>query len=127
MQKLVFHKDLEDGRWFKMTIEDQMGNIGSEVYRALNWHKKHEPVHFRQAFDRALELFDITRHDPRWNSNRKREIGRAREVFCDFFFGGNQYHSTPESLDKYFLWFAMVANSERRRSAVAGKDSSILR
>jgi len=60
------------------------------------------------ALDRCLELFDLTLADDRWR-NRRREIGRAREIVCDFLVGDNAYGSTAESLDAYFLPFAMAS------------------
>jgi hypothetical protein len=55
---------------------------------------------------------DLTAVDPRHNG-RRREILRAREVVCDFLVGDNQYGSTPESLDRYFLQFATAARAKR--------------
>lgn len=34
------HQNLADGRWFTLTLAQQLGNAGSEVGRALNWQKK---------------------------------------------------------------------------------------
>lgn len=31
----TFHKDLAGGRWFTMTLAEQMGNIGSEIHRLV--------------------------------------------------------------------------------------------
>jgi len=64
------------------------------------------------AFDRALELFDLTLEDRRWETRRK-EIARAREVFCDYLVGDNEYGSTAASLDSYFLAFAVAARRAR--------------
>jgi hypothetical protein len=55
-----------------------------------------------------LELFDLTVSDPRL-AGRRKEICRAREVTLDFLVGDNEYASTAESLDRYFLQFAMAA------------------
>jgi len=35
--------------------------------------------------------------------------GWAREIACDFLVGSNDYGSTAESLDAYFLPFAAAA------------------
>jgi len=103
----MYHTDLADGGWDTLTLMEQMGNIGSEVGRAARWREKNEK-HFQGAVDRALELFDLTLADPRWRG-RTREIARAREVFCDAVFLGGQYHTTLESMEKYFLPFAIAA------------------
>ena len=111
------HKNLADGRWFEFSILEQMGNIGSEVGRAIMRHKEGDEKRFNSAFDRALELFDLTISDSRWRGPRLREICRAREIFCDLFFGGNQFNTDPDSLDRYFTRFAMAARFQRDRKA----------
>lgn len=107
MRMVTFHKELAGGRWFELSLAEQLGNIGSEVGRAFRAQGKDEE-HFKNATGRALELFDLTLEDSRWRG-RLREIARAREVFCDVITGGHEYKSTPEDLNKYFLQFAFEA------------------
>ncbi len=102
------HKDLAKGKWFKLSLAEQLGNIGSEVSRAERQENKN-PVLFQKAADRALELFDLTLSDKRW-LGRLREIGRAREVFCDAILGGKEYSTRLKDLQKYFDQFALFAN-----------------
>lgn len=102
------HKNLAGGRWNKMTLSEQLGNIGSEVSRA-NLAEGKNKKRFDGAVERALELFDLTISDPRWRG-RLREIGRAREVFCDAVYGGKEYGSSLEGLQSYFDHFAIMAN-----------------
>lgn len=104
------HKELAAGRWFELSLAEQMGNIGSEVSRARNWNGKDEK-RFWGAVERGLELFDLTLEDPRWKG-RLREIGRAREVFCDAVFGGREYGTTFQNLQPYFDQFALAARSK---------------
>mgnify|MGYP001572676341 CR=1 FL=1 len=94
-------------RWQKLSLAEQMGNIGSEVHRAHKAQGVHE-IRFLNARDRALELFDLTLSDPRWRG-RLREINRAREVFCDATEGGKTYGATLETLEPYFDRFALFA------------------
>lgn len=98
--------------WKKLNLLEQMGNIGSEVNRAFSWQKKGNDEYARQSADAALELFDLTMNDSRWNK-RLKEIARARESFCDLFFGKNEYNSSAESLIKYFDEFALAARKDR--------------
>lgn len=109
------HKELAQGRWFKLSTLEQLGNIGSEVERALNWRKKGDNLTSQQAFERALDLFDLTIDDARYiNSHGSlKEICRAREVVCDYFAGDNQYQSSDESLRNYFFPFALAARKDR--------------
>lgn len=102
-------------RWSKFNALEQMGNIGSEVYRALSWQKKDDEVRSRQALAVALELFDLTLADPRWSKikGRLKEIARAREVFCSLFWGENEYNESAESLMKYFDEFALAVRRDK--------------
>ena len=105
MRKFI-HKELAAGRWFKFSLMEQMANIGSEVSRAGKWQGRDEKI-FWGAVERTLELFDLTLEDERWRG-RLREIARARELFCDAVFGGKEYKTTLEDLDKYFLQYAFA-------------------
>lgn len=91
---------------------EQLGNIGSEVGRARRAKSQGSEQRFAGALDRALELFDLTLADGRWR-RRLKEIARACEVVFDFLVGDNEYSSTAESLDRYFLPFAMAARRGR--------------
>ena len=105
---MVFkHKELAAGRWCKLSLKEQLGNIGSEILRAARQRNKDEEL-FWQAVERALELFDLTLEDPRWKG-RRWEIARAIEVFCDAVFDGKQYKSTLEDLMPYFDQFAYAS------------------
>lgn len=106
------HKNLADGKWFILSLAEQMGNIGSEVSRALGWQEKNEKILSENAGQRALELFDLTLQDPRW-LKRLKEIARAREVFCDFFYGDNTYITGRKELEKYFYYFAFSARQKK--------------
>lgn len=111
---MFIHQDYAKGRWFSLSFEEQMGNVGSEVGRTLKRYQEGNQGYFQKAFDRALEPLDLTASDERWRRTpRLREILRSREVFCDYFFGGNQYFSTPESLEKYFFHYALAARMSK--------------
>jgi len=99
------HKELAAGRWKMMPLCEQMANIGSEVGRALNWRSKGETDHSQSAFERALELMDLTL-DSTTNFTQLKEIARVREALVDYFVGTNQFGSTDESWRKYFMHFA---------------------
>ncbi|OHB21791.1 MAG: hypothetical protein A2939_01685 [Parcubacteria group bacterium RIFCSPLOWO2_01_FULL_48_18] len=113
-QTTIIHKELAAGRWRAFSLAEQLGNIGSEASRAMRWKNKDEKL-FQGAIDRALELFDLTLADPRWRGGRLREIARAREVFCDTFLNdGKEYQSTPQDLDRYFYYFALIARKNSK-------------
>ncbi len=104
---MMRHKALAAGRWQKLSLAEQLGNIGSEISRAIRWQDKDQRL-FDQAVDRALELFDLTLEDSRWKG-RRREIEIAREVFCEIVFGNNKYQSSLLDLLHYFDQFAYAA------------------
>lgn len=108
----LFHQNMAAGRWFELTLVEQLANIGAEVGRALNRQKEGDTERCQSALERGLELFDLTIADPRWR-HRLKEITRMREVVCDYFYGDNQYQSTPDSLDKYFLHFGIAARKKK--------------
>lgn len=105
--KITFHKQLADGRWHQLSLEEQLGNIGSEVGRAERAQHKDKKL-FWGAVERALELFDLTLEDTRWRG-RRWEIARARELFCDAVYGGKEYHTSLKDLSRYFLSFGIAA------------------
>ena len=98
------HKDLSSGRWSTLSFMEQMANIGSEVERALNWQAKHNADYSQKAYERALELVDLTL-DCAISPTRLKELARAREAIVDYFSGTNQFMSTESSWRKYFLCF----------------------
>jgi hypothetical protein len=106
----VQHRELAGGRWWQLSLAEQLGHAGSEVGRAVAWQSRNAEVS-QGAACRALELLDLTLADPRLRQSRARlrEMARAREVVADFFFGSNQYGSTGPSLCRYFDAYAILA------------------
>lgn len=70
------HKELAAGKWRELTLMEQLGNVGSEVGRTILWKKKGDTDQSRKAFERALELMDLTIQDPK-NRYRLKEICRC--------------------------------------------------
>ena len=104
----VCHRQLADGRWFDLSFLEQMANIGSEVERALNWKARNNAEYCRKAYERALELIDLTLADFR-NRGRFKEIARVREAAVDYFSGTNEFMSSESLWRKYFLSFNYAA------------------
>ena len=107
MAPLIQHAGLES-TWPTYSLAYQMANIGSEVSRSIKNQDK--PTRFQGAYDRALELFDLTifclSHDPD-HSLRLREVCRAREEFCDYF-AGNSLGTDPAQMQKYYDSFTSL-------------------
>ena len=100
----IQHKKLASGRWEKLSLSEQMANIGSEVGRAINWRKKKNYQYSKMAFFRALELLDLT-IACRKNKKRLKELTRVREALVDDFVGENKFSSSDELWQKYFWAF----------------------
>jgi len=105
------HKELSQGRWKKLSFFEQMANIGSEVERAINWKNKNNAEYSRLAFERALELIDLTIADEK-NRKRLRELTRVRENFVDYFICGNNYSSSEKNWKNYFYSFAFASRAD---------------
>src|SRR3989344_8321404 len=97
------HKNLANGNWQKLSLAEQLANIGSEVGKAAKWQNKDRQL-FEGATQRALELLDLTIEDPRWRK-RLRETARLREVFCDALQKKQEYKTTLKDLEHYFFPF----------------------
>ena len=98
------HKELAAGKWNMLPFIEQMANIGSEVERALKWQSKNNPDYCRKAFERALELLDITMESAKGLA-RLKELARVREALVDYFSGTNQFMSTESLWRGYFSHF----------------------
>lgn len=102
------HKNLAGGRWNELSFFEQMANVGSEVERAIKWKKKNNNEYSQMAFERALELLDLTIADKK-NRKRLKELSRTRETLADYFAFENIYHSTDKSWQNYFYAFNYAA------------------
>lgn len=106
------HQNLSNERWSSMNLMEQMANVGSEVERALKWKEKNNPEYGRMAFERALELLDLTISDAK-NRLRLKEILRVRETLADYFASDNYFSSSDDQWRKYFYSFNYAARLNR--------------
>jgi hypothetical protein len=113
---MIIHKDiLESGRWFKLSIMEQLANVGCDVDRAIRWRNRGELEDSKHAFERALELLSFTILDPKNRGPRLKELTRVRETFIDYFLFDNEYKATDEMWQNYFFQFNYAAALERGR------------
>lgn len=98
----IQHKEQSQGGWKSKSYLEQMANIGSEVYRVINWKNKNNKEYAEMAFIRSLELFDLSTQS-KLTPSQYRELTRMREIWVDYFKYENQYNSTDEDINKYFL------------------------
>ncbi len=115
----TYHPDLAAGRWYTFSLAAQLGNVGSEYERALRWKERGDEVRFEHALARMLELVDLTIADPRWKNHRLKELTRLREVICDELCNETREFNSPSDLREYFLYFGILARSERDKAVNA--------
>ena len=96
-------------KWRKMSLAEQMGNIGSEVFRLISLKEKNDLKNVQASFMRVLKLIDLTAEDKRWRG-RLFEVLRLRELVCNFYLDKKFYNVSPENLKKYFIPFALISN-----------------
>jgi len=116
MASRIYHPELANGRWHTMTIADQLGNVGSGYDRALSWKARGGKDRFEHAFARLLELLDLTISDSRWKNHLLKELTRLREVTCDELYNEVPEFLQPCDLRQYFLYFGILARSERDKA-----------
>jgi len=58
-------------KWQKLSLAEQMGNTGAEIIRAINWQEKNEAEDAANAAGRAIELIDLMISDSRWQRRQK--------------------------------------------------------
>jgi hypothetical protein len=106
------HRELAAGRWYELSFFEQMANVGAEIGRTISWKDKGRPDISQRAFERALELLDMTVSDQK-NRSRLRELLRVREALADCYVFDNIYRSSDESWQRYFYPFQFAARSNR--------------
>jgi hypothetical protein len=114
MEKRFIHKDLANGRWFELSLIEQLGNVGSEVERTIQWKRKGNMEQSLAACERALELLYLTIEDPK-NKGRLKEVVRVRAMFADCYMGINEFGFTDDFWQKYFYDLSYAAAVARGR------------
>ena len=80
--------------------------------RTISWKAKERIDYSGRAFDRAIELLDLTIADVK-NRKRLKELLQVREVLADRFVCDNIYQSTPESWQRYFRCLLIAVRGKR--------------
>ena len=97
-------------KWAAMDFISQMANIGSEVGRTLKWKQKGNTALAKNAFIRALDLFDLTIKVGRNNGSQSsrdsmlREVLMARDQFCEEYLSEDS--NAIARSDRFFSQFA---------------------
>lgn len=112
---MTIHKDLSPEHWFTFSLFEQLANVGTDVERTIQWKKSGNGEYSQKAFERALELLDLTIADPKHKGGSLKELVRVREVLVDYFVFDNEYGSTDESWQQYFFAFNYAAALKKGR------------
>ncbi len=103
--------EIDRERWAQMTIYEQLGNVSSEVGRAINATRAGKEKRAQGAIDRAVDLLDATIEVlVQQKSPRVKEVLRAREEFLRLFFDGT-FDEDADNIARYFNLFAIAARS----------------
>jgi len=106
MSNHIFNKTA----WQNRSLFNQMGNIGSEVGRAINAKRRGDEKDKIAAFYRGLDLIDATTESLiKQKSIRVKEVLRAREQFAKSILTDE----IDETLEKYFMEFAIAERLNR--------------
>lgn len=105
MNKHIFDK--ED--WAKQSVFWQMGNIGSEVGRALSAKRQGKETRMLSAFYRGMDLINATIEA--WIAKDKMpyELLIAREQFAETILTDKE----DPKLEQYFMQFAIADRLQR--------------
>lgn len=110
----IIHKDLFlSGRWFKLSLMEQLANVGTDIERAIQWKNRGDMEESKRAFDRALELLDFTIADKKNRGACLKEMCRTREALIDHFVYANEYGTSDECWQQYFYDFNYAAAVQR--------------
>ncbi len=111
---MTIHKELSAGRWFELSLTEQLANIGADLERCVKWKQKGKIRQSQAAFERALDLLYLTVEDPK-NRKRLREVLRTREALIDHFIYDNEFNTTDEEWQRYFYHYNYAAAMKKGR------------
>ena len=96
--------------WAKLSLFEQLGNIGSEVGRALSAKRRGDIASRDAALARGLDLIDASAEQlAKQHSPKTRELLRARELFAQSVMTTNE----DSTIEAYFFNYALAARSNR--------------
>lgn len=90
--------------WFRLSLPEQMVNIGNEVKHAVRFDSNAEK---KAAFlEKALACTELTLEDPK-NQKVLPELEISREVLMDYN-GKHEMDCSKESIQRYYMNFAFM-------------------
>jgi len=112
---MILHQGLTPEHWFTFSLMEQLANVGTDIERTINWRNRGNKNASDAAFDRAIELLDLTIADPKHKKQggRLKELCRIREALADYFLFNNEYKSSDKLWQDYFYCFNYAAALQR--------------
>jgi hypothetical protein len=105
---------VDQERWAKLDIFNQMGNIYSEVGRSFKTQGSADTQSHNQAVARAIDLFNVTILVlAKIKSPKAKEVSRSKEQFLTLVLDKDAPQQSIQSLDRYFMQFAVAARLKR--------------
>ncbi|MCL2493339.1 MAG: hypothetical protein FWF33_04780 [Clostridiales bacterium] len=115
---------MDRDRWARLSFDEQMGNIGSEVGRAIAARRTGKLLREERAIARAIDLFsamaDVLIGTP--YAYRLKEVLRARDEFLRLFYDGT-FEGDADNIERYFMWFAWRARLASAQSYMYSEDT----
>jgi len=105
---MKLHKNLTAEKWNKLSLFEQLANVGTDIDRVIRWRNKGNKEYSKSTFERALELLDLTA-DPKNSRGKRKELTRTREALVDYFVYDNEYGSNDTIWHNYFFAFNYAA------------------
>ncbi len=103
---------IEQSRWAKLPLLEQLGHVGAEIHRANNWEQKKDKTSRNNALERAIDLMDLVLNNVKLH-HRTKEITRLREVVCGCYTDSGENTTSLPLLDNYFLALAVYARNQK--------------
>lgn len=104
--KLTHHQGLTTEKWNELSLPKQLLHVGSELSRAISAKRIGSTVQEERAYERALELLDLTLAGPR-SLAEFRELARLREAIGSLLVKGELTVSAA-GLYEYILKFSAL-------------------
>ena len=95
-------------RWLRLTLPQQLCNIGSEFSMYVLLLKKEAFIDAKKSLTEVLRLIDLAIIDNRW-LNRIDDLNKFRKTISDTASAERVTHAAAEKLQDYLLSFALLA------------------
>ena len=104
--KLAHHQGLTVEYWNTISFAKQLLNVGSEISRARNAKRIGDMNQEKRAYERALELIDLTIETVH-NTAQLREIQLLREAIASLMIKSD-FNISLDALYRYLLQFSAL-------------------